>query len=286
MITGLLAGLFWAMDTFILSLGVSSSLFSLVYTFIHDFFSSIYLLFFHRKGTLSSFQALKSKKGKLLIVSSLLGGPIGMSAYVYSVYSIGIAYTSMISSLFPALGCLLAFLFLKEKMNKKQVIGLILCIFSVCLLGYGCGNGQISGILSAALCCICWALEGFICSIVMKEGIVTNQMALQIRQCVSFLTYGIVIMNIGHLWNYVLLVLNDWYILAFASFFGTVSYLLYYKAIKDIGVSRAMPLDITYCAWALIFNLMAGQIPSVNEVICGIGIIGGAILVGKENEDK
>ena len=39
-----------------------------------------------------------------------------------------------------------------------------------------------------------------------------------------------------------------------AAFFATVSYLLYYRTIGKIGASRAMALNITYTAWALLFS--------------------------------
>ena len=41
-----------------------------------------------------------------------------------------------------------------------------------------------------------------------------------------------------------------------AALAGTVSYLCYYRTIHQLGASTAMALNITYAAWALLFEML------------------------------
>ena len=46
-----------------------------------------------------------------------------------------------------------------------------------------------------------------------------------------------------------------------------VSYLLYYKVISKLGASKAMALNITYTAWAIVFTvIILGDFSVLNPV--------------------
>ena len=74
--------------------------------------------------------------------------------------------------------------------------------------------------------------------------------------------------------------LNSMPSLAFAALFATISYLCYYRAISKIGASKAMALDVTYAAWAIVFTVIILRDFSVlspltvtcalTVIICGI----------------
>lgn len=71
--------------------------------------------------------------------------------------------------------------------------------------------------------------------------------------------------------------------IAMAAFCGTVSYLLYYKAIARLGAARAMALNITYSAWTIPFSLiMLGAMPDLRGVMCALLIIAGAIVAATD----
>lgn len=94
---GSLSGISWGMNTviigFVLSYGVflpySNNLFisALVIAFLHDFFSSFWLLgnLMRNKKIKMLIFPFKSKVGYILIISSILGGPIGMAGYLLGV---------------------------------------------------------------------------------------------------------------------------------------------------------------------------------------------------------
>ena len=45
-------------------------------------------------------------------------------------------------------------------------------------------------------------------------------------------------------------------VIALAALFASVSYLFYHGAIAKVGASRAMALNITYTAWAMVFTVI------------------------------
>ena len=144
--TGLAAGFFWALDTVILGIALAMTPFMSVgqavvlapfaSAFLHDFFSCLWMLLYtgirHRYQKV--WRALKTRSGKFIILGALLGGPVGMTGYVFAIRYLGASYTAMISALFPALGAVLSYIFLKERMQKLQLAGLGLSLCGMVLL--------------------------------------------------------------------------------------------------------------------------------------------------------
>lgn len=305
MITGLSAGIFWALDTVILGVALAMTPFvsdkqaiflaPFISTFLHDAFSSIWMLIYSgvKKEFKNVITALKSPGGKFIVLGALLGGPVGMSCYVAAIRYIGPAYTAIISAMYPALGALLSFFFLKDKMRPAQVLGLALSISGVIALGYSPSGSTAEnfplGFLCAVLCCVGWASEGVICTYGMKKAEISNANALQIRQITSALFYGIILMPILKGWGTTVSIIPTKAsgIILISALFGTVSYLCYYKALAKLGPSKAMPLNITYSAWSILFSLLLLHIvPDVKSIICAIVIVGGSLLAATEKSKQ
>ena len=96
MLTGLSAGITWALETVMLAaaLGAVSSdsvtqaaLLPLAATFLHDAFSALYMLAYNTaRGNLRKLTVtVKSPGFKWLVAASAVGGPVGMTGYVLAV---------------------------------------------------------------------------------------------------------------------------------------------------------------------------------------------------------
>ena len=302
MSNGLLSGIFWALDTVILGVALAMTPFveteqaiflaPFVSTFLHDFFSGIWMLIYMgvKKEYGKVLKALKTKSGKYIMLGAILGGPVGMSGYVAAIKYIGPAYTAIISALFPALGALLAYIFLKEKMSKIQLVGLGASILGVIGLSYVSDGGAtpenlVIGLICAAICVFGWAGEAVICAYGMKDPDVSDEQALQIRQMTSALFYGIIILPVLSGWGLTLSLVptKTTLIIVGAALFGTVSYVLYYRAINKLGPAKAMALNITYTAWAILFALVLfKEMPSLKSIICGLVVIGGSLVAAND----
>ena len=109
------------------------------------------------------------------------------------------------------------------------------------------------------MCAFGWGIEAVILAKCLKDPEVTDEYALQIRQITSALAYGIIILPLLKGWGFTASLFTSgtgWLlpIIALAGLFATISYLFYYKAIAQIGASKAMALNVTYCAWAIAFT--------------------------------
>ena len=155
MITGLAAGIFWAMDTVILGIALTMTPFiateqavflaPFISTFLHDLFSALWMILYMgiRRQYRSVIRALKTRSGKFIILGALFGGPIGMTGYVFAIKYLGATYTAMISAMFPALGSFLSHIFLKERMKKYQMSGFLISVCAMTAIEYVPCVGQV-----------------------------------------------------------------------------------------------------------------------------------------------
>lgn len=301
MITGLAAGIFWAMDTVILGIALTMTPFiateqavflaPFISTFLHDLFSALWMILYMgiRRQYRSVIRALKTRSGKFIILGALFGGPIGMTGYVFAIKYLGATYTAMISAMFPALGSFLSHIFLKERMKKYQMAGFLISVCAMAAMGYAPGGGQVEnlplGICCALLCVVGWAVEVVICAYGMKDPNVNNEHALMIRQITSAVFYAVVIMNVIRGWSFVgdALPTAAAPVILASAFFGTASYLCYYKAIRDLGPSKGMALDITYSVWAIpVSFLLTGAVSDVRSIILGLVILAGSLVAATD----
>lgn len=130
------------------------------------------------------------------------------------------------------------------------------------------------------MCVVGWGLESVVISVGMKHE-VTPLSAILIRQLVSSLIYGFIVMPFIRGYESISLIFqnpNALIIILTASLGGILSYTFYYMAIDLIGPTRAMGLNISYSAWTIIFGVFFGTPLSVKTLILAIIIIVGSIF--------
>ena len=296
MIYGLLSGILWGLDTVILGVALAMTPFisteqaiflsPFVSTFLHDIFSSIWMVIYmaFKKQIKKTIRAANTRSGRFIMLGALLGGPVGMTGYLLAIKYIGPAYTAIISSLYPAIGAFLSYIFLKEKMKPISILGLCISISGIIILGYAPG-GEVTnlllGFIFALVCVIGWSSEAVICAYGMKEDEITPEQSLQVRQLTSAAVYGFLIIPIvkGIKFTFNILLTNSTGIIILTALAGTASYVFYYKGIRKVGATKAMSLNITYSAWSIVFGvILLGNSIDVKSIICCIIIIIGSVM--------
>lgn len=276
MLTGILAGITWALETVILGIALAMAPFlstqqvivlaPFVATFLHDAFSSVFLL----GGTLvrgklgGLRRVFKTKSFRWLVLASAIGGPVGMTGYVMAVNYMGSSIGAVASAVYPAIGTVLAYIFLKEKVRWYQWIFLVFTLLGVYGLSASSSLNVENiwlGLLGACMCAFGWGIEAVILAKCLKDPEITKAHALWVRQTTSALVYGIVIIPLLGGWGLTasLFTANTGLLLptiALAALFATVSYLFYYRTIAKVGAAKAMALNITYTAWAIAFTVI------------------------------
>ncbi|MBC6004082.1 MAG: DMT family transporter [Paeniclostridium sordellii] len=298
--SGAMSGMLWGLDTVLTSIVLSLSPFietkeaiflaPFVSAFLHDLFSSLWMILYSlaTKQLSKVIEVLKTRSGKFICIAAIFGGPIGMASYLLAIKYIGPGYTASISSIYPAVGAFWAYIFLKEKLSKRGFLGLILSIISVIILGYSpdkiISSNYLLGFGLALICVMGWSLESVICAYGMREDEVSPTQALQIRQVVSTLFYGLIIIPLINGLDLTEIVMKSdiFLFIGFIALFGTASYIFYYTAIDSIGPVKATALNITYSIWAIVFDvIILRNAITIKLIICSIFIIIGSIMVSK-----
>ena len=308
MVTGIFAGITWAIETVVLGVALNMSPFvstpqaiflaPFVATFLHDAFSALYMFLYNAiKGNLRKlFEIFKNDQFKWLVLASAIGGPIGMTGYVLAVNYMGASIGAVATAIYPAIGTAIACIFLKEKVKWYQWLFLCCTLLGVYGLSYS-PNLTIDnfwlGFLGALMCAFGWGIEAVVLAKCFKNNAIKNEYALNVRQMVSALIYGGILLPILGGWNLTI----DIFInstggllptIAIAALAATVSYMLYYKTIEKIGASKAMALNITYTAWAIIFTFLLLQDLSVLEpltILCAVIIVVCGVLAATDIEN-
>ncbi|ELC8442152.1 DMT family transporter [Clostridium perfringens] len=297
--SGVMSAIAWGLDTVLVGVILSMAPFintevaimlaPFVSTFLHDLFSTLWMFLYmvctRQVGKL--FKALKTPSTKYVVLASILGGPIGMTGYLLSVKYIGPSYAATISSIYPAVGAVLAAIFLKERISKKGYVGLIISILGIALLGFSNNGGEANliGFLFAGLSVLGWGAESVICSYGMKDEEINPKQALQIRQFISAVCSGVIIIPLLKAYPLVFEALKGdiiWVIIITA-LMGTISYVCYYTAIHKLGPTRAMGLNITYVVWAMVFDkFLLGHDITIKMVICALMVMIGSFVVATQ----
>lgn len=288
-ILGLLSGLFWAITSILYGYFEASTFLSISTVFFIDFLgfaiSGMYLLFKQKK---IDFQA----KGLIFcFISGILGGPLGMLCYLSAIEQIGSIPTSSISITYPIFGTFFSFLFLKEKINKLGILGLVIAV--ICLILFvNIGSDEksiyqqitILGFFFAFTTAISWGGEIISSSYAMRyyDGTVVYFF----RQISSSIGYASILLY--------LLYSNDTHtseinytILTAIIISSILSYFLYYQAIYLIKPIKAMALNITYGAWSIILSILfLEQKIDYKVIILCMGILMGSALTILDKKDE
>ena len=305
---GIAAGITWALETVLISAALrltpflssqqAIALAPFVSTFLHDLFSAFWISIFNGvKGEWKDvFSSLKKREGRIVILAALIGGPVGMTGYVLAVNNLGPALGAVASAVYPAVGSVLAYFFLKEKMQWYRWIFLLVTMAGVYGLSYspGAKSGNFTlGIIGALMCSFGWGTEAVILAKCMKSGDLKQTHILQIRQSTSALAYAAVILPAVKGWGFTAGLIRSDYksvlpLIALAALFATVSYVCYYHSISKIGASKSMALNITYAAWAMVFNIIIFKDTSMLNALsitCAVVVIISGLLAAADFKD-
>ncbi|MBC2850931.1 DMT family transporter [Cetobacterium sp. 8H] len=298
-VCGGLSGLTWGADTVFLGLLLSMSPFIdtefflligfIIGAFFHDMSSSIFMIAYMKKKNIlkKAIKTIFTKPGIIIVLASIMGGPVGMTGYLMGIKYSGPAYTATFSAIYPAIGAFFAHFLLKEQLSKRAWVGILVGVMGVVGLGYTPINivdypDFKIGIFYILLCIIGWSLETVIIAYGMKYGDIEPEVAMFIRQTISFLVYGILIVPLISGQQLVIEIFKSKmiFLIAVVAISGTISYLLWYRSIEMIGAARATVLNITYMVWAIILQVIVfGTKISLNFILFSTLIILGVILV-------
>lgn len=323
-----LSGFLWGIDTALLAvltafLNYNNSTNSVIFVgilgaLLHDAVCAIFMWIYisTRKKWHKTLEILnKPRILALIIVGSLLGGPLGMSGYVLAASNIGAGYAAAISAFYPAVGTVLSALILRERLSAAKYAAFALALIAVSALGYfscaqdaqsSTNSNTILGLAGAILSVVGWGSEAVVCAWATRQKSIDDEIILHIRQTTSAFAYVIIaiiaivssvfVSSTGSSTGISAglessISLNTSSLQAFkiagmaiiVGLLGVSSYLCYYRGIAKVGASRAMAANVTYAAWSMIVTaIISCTMPSVLAWICCITIMCSTVFVARQ----
>ena len=292
--TGLISGLMYGLyTTFVLIAGYYKPLAGAVGLFaapyvtsgLNDLFAGIWLTAYNVKtGRIREIgRSLRLFPGKIILIGSLVGGPIASGAYLMGLAMAG-AYAIPISAMYILFGALFARIFLKQKIVPRVGIGMVICVVGAIVINWVKPEGSTNftlGIICAFDAAIGWALEGVFAA--YGSAMLDTDVVINIRQLLSGIVDLIVILPLVGgmgLLKGTLFSLPPVMWLLVSGLCAAISYLCWYKSNSTIGCAMGMSLNITYAFWGVLFCILFLKQPLTPTIIIGsIIIILGAVLV-------
>ncbi|WEV75644.1 DMT family transporter [Bifidobacterium sp. ESL0800] len=175
-------------------------------------------------------------------------------------------------------------------MSKGQICALLVALAGVMAVGFlSSGDSTlanpVTGLIGSILAVVGWGSEAVLCAWGMRDNAVSNDTALQIRETTSAIAYALIALPLFGAWKFTAHAIPHLptAVILLAALAGTASYLCYYKSIEVIGAARAMALNISYSAWAIIFGFVLQDAkPNVATIILCLLILVGTILAASD----
>jgi len=217
------------------------------------------------------FRTLNTKPGRMIMLAALMGGPIANSAYVIGLAAAG-SIIVPISALCPAIGAILGRVLYKQKLSKRMILGIVICVSASAWIGIssitgGAHKGAVVGIIAAIIAALGWGIEG--CLAGYSTSMVDSEIGITIRQATSGLSNLIIFIpiiamvggNIGlsfHVAAQAFTSGNAMIWFAVSGLCAYLSYMTWYKGSSMTGVALGMATNGTYsffgpfCCWIIL----------------------------------
>ena len=252
---------------------------------LNDLFAGIWLSIYNiKRGRMAEvWQCLKTRPGQMIVLGSLLGGPVANGAYLVGLALAG-AYAIPISATCSLFGAIFSWIFLKQRPTKRVVAGMIICVSGAIIINWvepeGTKNFTL-GIICALIAAICWGLEGMFSSSSGEE--LEPEISVNLRELISGIVDLAIIVPAVKALSLLAGTLQAgipviWLLVAGLS--AAVSFLTWYKSNALVGCAIGMSLNVTYAFWGVLFCvLFLGLELTVTIVAGSIIIVLGAVLV-------
>ncbi len=292
---GLASGLVWGLSAVFVGIAVDMSPFAAaglavapplaaagLYDGLRALWQMVYLL---ARGRVRV--ALRGLRGRGLawaVLAAVAGGPFATSCFFLSIALVGVTYAYTVSAISPALGAVLAAVFLGERLPARAWGGMSLVVAGAAVVSYQAPQGASShffvGVAFALVTAVAWAIEALFAAKALHR--VDADAVNAVRQGLSFLLFLAVVFPLVGAYGTVAEALRSpsLLVLVGSAAVGSLGFLLYFRAVGAIGPSRAMPINLTYVLWASLFSLLiTGARPTWQLLAGGVLIIAGTPLV-------
>ncbi|MBX7393649.1 hypothetical protein K4H77_04760 [Clostridium chauvoei] len=255
----------WKGDNSTLSLLVVMYLLGALGSAVNDTCSAIWAIIYAAiKGKLGDFfRCIKTTPGGVMILAALIGGPISSTAYVVGLQMAG-SIVIPITALCPAIGAILGRILFKQELNKRMMLGIVICVTASFIIGSSsllgdAPDGMLLGICIVFIAALGWGFEG--CVAGYGTSMIDSEIGITIRQATSGLANLLILVPIfGMIFGDGISFANKlvvdaftsgpamiWFILSGLCAF--ISYMCWYNGNSMCGAALGMACNGTFSFW-------------------------------------
>ena len=195
LLLGVISGFLLGCNNYLYAVGARSVsiedagiLLPLACTAVNDVSAAVFLLVVNGlRGVLHLIHTVYSRSGAFLCMGALLGGPLGQVSYCLGILWAGPTYALALSALYPVIGCILARVFLHQRMTVRMSVGIVLAVAGAIITGFSppdfTAHLLLPGMLCALLAAFCWGSE--IVLAVRGMADIEPDLAITLREMVS-----------------------------------------------------------------------------------------------------
>ena len=265
-------------------LGISD-LFAGVFTFLYNTFLG--------KGIGEYVRTLSFKPSWKMLIAGACGGPIATGCWMAATPFCGLTMVAIITSLGPILAAIFSSIFLKERLNPRMFVGIVIVVIGAIIAGYegmsDFGSNFMLGVGLAFLAPIGFAAESQFST--LTSDVIDPNVGCGIFRCFGSGIIGLTLMAIfssatGNFDSYLQvfgLVTSNTSMLFFTALvglFGAVNYNAAYLAFNRTGPSRTLCIDSSRPVWSIILGYLFAAIGVQEYSATMLTVVGAVVVVG------
>jgi drug/metabolite transporter (DMT)-like permease len=230
-------------------------------------------------------RVLASRRALAIGACGVLGGPLFMGGYVAAVMLAGPSDALTATATYPVIGAILARFLLHQQLDRVGWLGVTVTVVGATLIAVDASGSDnsvhvLAGVGLALGAAAAVALEGIVATRAMA-GLDTNTV-MAVQKLLSAIMFGLVLLVIpGGVAAVGSVVANTVLIVPIvcAGMIAGYSYVAWYRSIREIGVARAMALDISYAMWGAVLAWSLHHAPLTLLALTGCAVVtAGAVL--------
>jgi len=259
-------------------------IFAGIFTFIYNVYKG--------KGIKEYRRTTHLKISWMMLISAAFGGPIATGCWMAATPFCGLTTVAIITSLGPILTAIISRFFLKESLNSRIYLGIVIVIVGVIVSGWsgysGGGSNFVLGCILALMAPIGFSLEGQFST--YAGDIIDPNVGCGFYRCFGSGILGIVFMAILSAATGNMAAYSSIFHQVFASpillifviamgLLGAINYNCAYLAFNRTGPSRTLAIDSSRPIWSIPLGFLFAALGVTEYSVATLGVVGAVIVV-------
>lgn len=261
-----------------------------------DIFAGIFTLLYNMykgKGVREYKRTMNLKVSWMMLLSAAFAGPLATGCWMAATPFCGLTTVAVLTSLGPILTAIISKFFLKEQLNSRIYIGILITVIGVIVSGWTGfsqgGSNFVLGFILALMAPIGFTLEGQFST--YAGDMIDPTVGCGFYRCFGSGIIGLIAMTIlagatGNFSSYVSIlsiVITTPMLLLFVAIMGllgAINYNCAYVAFNKAGPSRTLAVDSSRPIFSIPLGYLFAAMGIVSYVVNSMEIIGALIVVG------